>query len=328
MNAQDAFDQVPNDSILNKNMNINTVNLSPKYKMGDKFNLKDGGNIQISHTYNNSVDSKSYIEYEKTFSNGESTKQKLELNKFKEYLDYNIMEPTESTNKEGEKVDNRENGGTNDTGGKPTDVSRTKKERTIKEDSEPANQVNRRTGENNVQSINLSSKRGNEGEQGLHGKSRKNESSSTSSHRNSTSPIERKPTTTANYRITETDTKTYNPKQVYKDNVEAIKTLKHILSEGREATPEEQQRLAKYRGWGGLPQVFNEYTYNKEWQGQIKELKEVLTPDEYEAARQSTLTSFYTPNYVISSIYNALNKMGFDGGRILEPSMGTGKFLD
>ena len=111
-----------------------------------------------------------------------------------------------------------------------------------------------------------------------------------------------------------------------KNNIEAIKVLKEIEERHSHATKEEQDILSRYVGWGGLSDVFDE-----EKQGQWKDarefLKENLSSSEYDAARESTLTAFYTPKVVIDSIYKALSNIGFENGNILEPSMGTGRFI-
>ena len=128
-----------------------------------------------------------------------------------------------------------------------------------------------------------------------------------------------------NYKITGED-KILPPSERLKNNIEAIKVLKKIEERHSHATKEEQDILNRYVGWGGLSDVFDE-----EKQGQWKDardfLKENLSPSEYNAARESTLTAFYTPKIVIDSIYKALSNMGFESGNILEPSMGTGRFL-
>lgn len=128
-----------------------------------------------------------------------------------------------------------------------------------------------------------------------------------------------------NYTITDDNLGDGTPKERLYNNIEAIKTLKKLESENRLANPEEQQILAKYVGWGGLADVFDESKEN--WHNEYVELKELLTDEEYEKARESTLTSFYTPPYVIKSIYNALERMGLKEANILEPSCGTGNFL-
>lgn len=119
---------------------------------------------------------------------------------------------------------------------------------------------------------------------------------------------------------------TGSDKQRYKANVEAIKLLKQIENEGRYATKEEQEVLSHYVGWGGLSSVFDENntTFKEEYQ----ELKELLTISEYEAARSSVTDSFYTPKEVMEGVYDALKRMGFTGGNILEPSCGIGNFFN
>ena len=115
------------------------------------------------------------------------------------------------------------------------------------------------------------------------------------------------------------------PKAKYTANVTAIKTLKQIESEHRHATPEEQDILAHYSGWGGIADAFDGTKEN--WSREYAELKDLLTDKEYSAARESTLTAFYTEPYIIKSIYTALENMGFTGGEILDPAMGTGNFF-
>lgn len=111
------------------------------------------------------------------------------------------------------------------------------------------------------------------------------------------------------------------PGEKFAANVRAIRCLKRIEAEERLATPEEQEILSRYVGWGGLPQCFEE-THSK-----YAELKSLLDEDEYAAARASSLTAFYTPPVVIRGIYKALAQMGFTQGNILEPSCGTGNFI-
>ena len=115
------------------------------------------------------------------------------------------------------------------------------------------------------------------------------------------------------------------PTERLHNNIEAIKTLKNIEKENRLATSEEQEILAKYVGWGGLADAFDES--KNSWHNEYLELKELLNEKEYERARESTLTAFYTPPYVIKAIYNALENMGLKDANILEPSCGTGNFL-
>jgi len=115
------------------------------------------------------------------------------------------------------------------------------------------------------------------------------------------------------------------PKEKVKNNIESIKLLKKLESEKRLATKEEQEILAKYVGWGGLPDVFDEKKEN--WIQEYNELKELLTEEEYKSARASTLTAFYTPPIVVKAIYKTLQNMGLEQANILEPSCGTGNFL-
>ena len=128
-----------------------------------------------------------------------------------------------------------------------------------------------------------------------------------------------------NYRITDDDLGIGGAKTKFKNNVEAIRTLKAVESEDRLATPEEQEILSRYVGWGGIPQAFDEN--NEDWKKEYAELKELLTDDEYSAARGSTLNAHYTSPMVARSIYETLGRMGFSKGNILEPSCGTGNFF-
>ncbi|HEO3244242.1 TPA: DEAD/DEAH box helicase family protein [Streptococcus agalactiae] len=128
-----------------------------------------------------------------------------------------------------------------------------------------------------------------------------------------------------NYKITKED-EILPPSERLRNNISAIKLLKEIEARSSYATKEEQDILSKYVGWGGLSDVFDE-TKEGQWKEAREFLKENLSSSEYEAARGSTLTAFYTPNIVIDSIYKALSNMGYESGNILEPSMGTGRFL-
>lgn len=128
-----------------------------------------------------------------------------------------------------------------------------------------------------------------------------------------------------NYKITGED-EILPPSERLKNNIEAIKVLKEIEERHSYATKEEQDILSKYVGWGGLSDVFDEEKQGQ-WSKARDFLKENLSQSEYDAARESTLTAFYTPKVVIDSIYKALSNMGFESGNILEPSMGTGRFL-
>lgn len=114
-------------------------------------------------------------------------------------------------------------------------------------------------------------------------------------------------------------------KSRYAANIEAIKTLKSIEKDGRNATPAEQDVLAKYTGWGAISQAFD--GTNTKWGNEYAELKKLLTPEEYEAARHSTMNAHYTSPTVISAMYDVLNNLGFEKGNILEPAMGTGNFF-
>lgn len=118
-------------------------------------------------------------------------------------------------------------------------------------------------------------------------------------------------------------------KTKYRDNVAAIRLLKELESENRLATPEEQKILARYVGWGGLAPVFNIYdrSGDSEWSNERVELKELLSKEEYESARRSTLNAHYTAPGVVKGIWDIVQRLGFKGGRILEPSMGVGNFF-
>ncbi|MES0334791.1 MAG: helicase-related protein [Candidatus Magnetobacterium sp. LHC-1] len=114
-------------------------------------------------------------------------------------------------------------------------------------------------------------------------------------------------------------------KTKYKNNVVAIRLLKELQKENRMATYDEQKILTKYVGWGGIPQAFNEK--DVKWSNEYKELKELFNEDEYRFAHDSMLNAHYTALEVIESMYDALMRMGFDGGKILEPAMGVGNFF-
>ena len=114
-------------------------------------------------------------------------------------------------------------------------------------------------------------------------------------------------------------------KERFRRNIMAIQLLKKCEDENRFATPEEQEILSKYVGWGGIPEAFDES--NSSWGTEYLELKTVLTPEEYRSARESVLTAFYTPPEVIQGIYKAMERMGFREGNILEPSCGIGNFI-
>ena len=110
-----------------------------------------------------------------------------------------------------------------------------------------------------------------------------------------------------------------------RDNLTAIETLKTIEAEQRHATPDEKRRLVRYVGWGGIPQIFDDF--NSDWQKHREKLQALLTPDEYDAARASTLNAHYTPQHVIAATYGILDRFGFEQGRILEPACGIGHFI-
>ncbi len=134
---------------------------------------------------------------------------------------------------------------------------------------------------------------------------------------------------TSNFRMAYHESKMagkgFAPKEKFRQNVEAIHTLEKIEGEHRIATTEEQAILAKYVGWGGLADAFDETKAN--WAREYQELKNLLSPEEYASARESTLNSHYTSPVVIQGIYDAVDRMGFTRGNILEPAMGTGNFF-
>ncbi len=145
--------------------------------------------------------------------------------------------------------------------------------------------------------------------------------------------------TPVTYHFSENDIVQGGAKSKFKANIEAIKTLQKIEAENRYATPEEQSVLAGYVGWGGIPQAFTTDLAAESiggnlgdaaptgWEEEQQELRELLSEDEYKAARASTLTSFYTPPEVTDGVFQALRQFGFEGGNILEPSMGVGNFF-
>ena len=115
------------------------------------------------------------------------------------------------------------------------------------------------------------------------------------------------------------------PKARFQDNIAALRLLQHLDATGQQALPDQQRGLARYVGWGGLADAFD--GTNADWAEEYKTLKELLPAQEYEAARASTLTSFYTPPEIIRPIYETLERFGLKGGNILEPSMGVGAFF-
>ena len=137
--------------------------------------------------------------------------------------------------------------------------------------------------------------------------------------------VEPAPEPAGNFHITDDDLGVGGPKQKFARNIEAIRTLFKLEEEHRGATAEEQQVLSQYVGWGGLADAFDP---NKEnWSAEYTQLKELLSEDEYAAARASTLNAHYTSPTVIRGIYDAVERMGFQSGNILEPSMGVGNFF-
>ena len=119
--------------------------------------------------------------------------------------------------------------------------------------------------------------------------------------------------------------KGFAAKEKFRQNVEAIRTFEKIEGENRIATPEEQEILAKYVGWGGLADAFDETKAN--WASEYQELKSLLSAEEYDSARESTLNAHYTSPVIIKAIYDAMERMGFSKGNILEPAMGIGNFF-
>ena len=144
-------------------------------------------------------------------------------------------------------------------------------------------------------------------------------------------PVTAKPSAPAlsaerrNYRIANDALGVGGAKEKFQNNMAAIRLLHDLQIENRLATPEEQETLAKYVGWGGLSMAFD--SNNAAWENEYKELKSALSDEEYHAAMESTLTAFYTPPVVIKAMYEALDRLGFSQGNILEPSCGTGNFL-
>ena len=128
-----------------------------------------------------------------------------------------------------------------------------------------------------------------------------------------------------NYRITEDTLGVGGAKEKFHNNMAAINLLHELELENRLATPEEQETLSKYVGWGGQSMAFDEN--NAAWANEFQELYASLSPEEYRAAMESTLTAFYTPPVVIKGMYEALDRLGFSEGSILEPSCGTGNFF-
>lgn len=128
-----------------------------------------------------------------------------------------------------------------------------------------------------------------------------------------------------NFRITDDAIGIGGAKEKFRNNMAAINLLHELEIENRLATPEEQEVLSRYVGWGGLSMAFDEH--NAAWAEEFKELYASLSPEEYRAAMESTLTAFYTPHVVIKAMYDVLDRLGFSQGNILEPSCGTGNFF-
>lgn len=134
----------------------------------------------------------------------------------------------------------------------------------------------------------------------------------------------------SNYTITDADAiGTGGAKTKYKANVEAIQLLKKLEASGRPATAAEQAVLAKYVGWGGIPQAFerSDKSASKGWEREVAELRELLTPEEYSAAASSTKNAHYTSPEIVAAVWRAADRLGFKGGRVLEPSVGAGNFF-
>ena len=136
---------------------------------------------------------------------------------------------------------------------------------------------------------------------------------------------EAEPYRAQNFRITDEHLGEGGAKAKFGYNIAAIRTLKQIEAEGRQARPDEQEILSRYVGWGGIPQAFD--ADNAQWSEEYRQLKNLLTEDEYDAARGSTLNAHYTSPLVIRAMYDAVDRMGFRTGTILEPSCGVGNFF-
>ena len=128
-----------------------------------------------------------------------------------------------------------------------------------------------------------------------------------------------------NFNLASHEIEEVGKKERFRRNMEAIRTLKECEQGNRFAIPDEQKILSRYVGWGGIPEAFDEN--NSAWADEFRELYSALSPDEYSAARESTLTAFYTPPTVIKAVYEAMEQLGFREGNILEPSCGIGHFI-
>ena len=143
--------------------------------------------------------------------------------------------------------------------------------------------------------------------------------------KNADVPLEHNASNSQNFVITDENFGVKTPKARFAANVEAIRTLNNIEAENRTATPIEQAVLSGYTGWGAIPQAFD--SDNKDWSNEYAELKELLTNDEYMAARRSTMNAHFTSPVIINAIYEGLKNIGFESGKILEPAMGIGNFF-
>ncbi len=137
--------------------------------------------------------------------------------------------------------------------------------------------------------------------------------------------VEHNASNSQNFVITDENFGVKTPKARFAANIEAIRTLNNIEVENRTATPVEQAVLSGYTGWGAIPQAFD--SDNKDWSNEYAQLKELLTDDEYMAARRSTMNAHFTSPVIISAIYEGLKNIGFESGKILEPAMGIGNFF-
>ncbi len=138
-------------------------------------------------------------------------------------------------------------------------------------------------------------------------------------------PLEHNASNSQNFVITDENFGVKTPKARFAANIEAIRTLNNIEAENRTATPVEQAVLSGYTGWGAIPQAFD--PDNKDWSNEYAQLKELLTDDEYMAARRSTMNAHFTSPIIINAIYEGLANIGFESGKILEPAMGIGNFF-
>ena len=138
-------------------------------------------------------------------------------------------------------------------------------------------------------------------------------------------PVEHHTSNARNFVITDDNLGVKTPKARFAANVEAIRTLNSIEAENRAATPSEQAVLSGYTGWGAIPQAFD--PDNKEWSNEYAQLKELLSDEEYMAARRSTMNAHFTSPIIINAIYEGLANIGFESGKILEPAMGIGNFF-